>query len=91
MYILDRAIGVAEADLRAQIVATAVSFPNILESCYSMLIAPLNNKKSLQIYLPHLASVLFHFGSCRKEISDQLMEALLGPVQMGFSHGMNKK
>jgi hypothetical protein len=88
MYILDRAISVADEELKNQVVSTAVNYPNILESCYSMLMAPLGNDKPLQVYLPHVASVLFHFGSCRKQISEQLTSALLGPVQMGFSHGM---
>jgi baculoviral IAP repeat-containing protein 6 len=95
LYILDRAIQVSEQQEQSQnslsrrIIETAVNIPDVLESCYSMLIAPVSNGKAAQdLYLPHVASVLFQFGSLRYDVSQQLMEALLGPVQMGFTHGM---
>lgn len=89
MYVLDRAISVSEQNpiLCRRIIETAVNIPDVLESCYSMLIAPVANGKAQDIYLPHVASVLFHFGNLRRDVSEQLMTALLGPVQMGFAHG----
>jgi len=92
MYILDRAISVSESNpaLRRRIIETAVNIPDVLESCYSMLIAPVVNGKAQDIYLPHVASVLFHFGNLRRDVSEQLISALLGPVQMGFAHGNSK-
>jgi hypothetical protein len=73
---------------RRRIIETAVNIPDVLESCYSMLIAPVANGTAQDIYLPHVASVLFQFGNLCYEVSKQLMDALLGPVQMGFTHGI---
>lgn len=91
LYILDRAVQVSKSNnsdgsLCRRIVETAVSIPDVLESCYSMLIAPVGNGKAQDIYLPHVTSVLFQFGNLRHDVSKQLMDALLGPVQMGL-HG----
>ena len=73
--------------LHRQIFETAVSIPEMLESCYSMLMAPVTSLRAQEVYLPHVSSVLFQFGCLRKDISELLMRALLGSVQKGFSHG----
>jgi len=91
MYILDRAITVSanNVELKKRIVDIAVNIPDILESCYSILMSPVTVGKAHEVYLPHAASVLFYFGSSMKGISEQLLNSLLGPVQLGFSHGKN--
>ncbi|CAG7720785.1 unnamed protein product [Allacma fusca] len=90
MYIMDRAISVSIGNdvLHRHIVETAVGIPDMLESCYSMLMAPVASIKAQEVYLPHVSSVLFQFGCLRRDVSETLMSALLGPVQRGFSHGM---
>ena len=89
LYILDRAITVSanNDELQKCIIETAVNIPGILESCYSILMSPSTCGEAHEVYLPHAASVLFNFGSSRKEVSAQLLTALLGPIQSGFSHG----
>lgn len=89
MYILDRAINTAEgnSELYHQIIETAVGMPEMLESCYSALVAPVASGKPNEVSLSHVASVLFHFGKYHKDVSEQLINALIGPVQLGLSHG----
>jgi len=89
MYILDRAINTAEGNpqLYRQIIETAVSIPDMLECCYSALVAPIASGKTNDVTLSHVASVLFHFGKYHKDVSEQLINALIGPVQLGLSHG----
>jgi len=86
MHILDHAITSASPELRERIIEIAVNIPDILESCYSMLMCPTAVQDNQDSYLPHVASVLFHFGRLT-QVNDRLMEALLGPVQLAFSHG----
>lgn len=91
MYILDRAINTAEGNsqLYKHIIDTAVSTPEMLESCYSALVAPVTSGKINDVSLTHAASVLFHFGKYHKDVSEQLINALIGPVQIGLSHGLS--
>ena len=86
MYILDfcltRAISISLSDEKSTldknlILEKAVQIPDMLESCYSMLMAPVSSLKAQEVYLPHVSSVLFQFASLRKEIGGQLMNALL--------------
>jgi len=91
LYILERAISVSKtnsSEVYQKVLDTAVSIPNMLESCYSLLIAPVKGTKAQQVFLPHISSILFQFGSLRNSISDQLMQALLYPVQRALSHGI---
>ncbi|CAL8111027.1 unnamed protein product [Orchesella dallaii] len=91
MYILDRAIDTAERNpqLYHQIIETAVTIPEMMECCYSALVAPIASRKTNDVSLSHVASVLFHFGKYHKDVSEQLISALIGPVQLGLSHGMS--
>lgn len=90
MYVLDRSITVAHGNphLYKKILDTAVGFPEILECCYSALVAPFASRKPTDVSLSHVSSILYHFGKYQKDISDQLVNALIGPVQIGLSHGM---
>jgi baculoviral IAP repeat-containing protein 6 (apollon) len=82
LYVLDRAIQVSgSSTLSRRIIETAVEIPDVLDSCYAMLIAPVESNVDI------VSSVLFQCGSLRYEVSKQVMDALLGPVQVGFSQG----
>ncbi len=90
MLLLEQAISlsVKNEKLQKRIIETAVEFPDILDSCYSILMAPVLHGNRSQQFPPHAAStVLFNFGSFKREVSEQLLAALIGPVHSGFSNG----
>lgn len=89
MFVLDHAITAADPELRKKIIETAISIPDILQSCYSMLMCPTTIRDGQESYLPHVASVLLQFGGLA-DLNEKLMDALLGPVQLAFSHGMKE-